>query len=464
MNEQKEATEVTLNATMTVNGREVPMTATVDLLEFRKADAEAIHQLLSDDDAPPTLRETRRHAHLGTENHVRRSKYWRGALGTIVHAAAFLTVRDQASPWTLVQSFTHYVKGDNKDELPEVEHLNVPGEEGIDYSLGVALAVFQGVPVEVKLWVDRDGDANIRLYVAKEHQGELGAMMEHLEDAAYAFLQGRALDGHFNLIDRASISSEDVLLDEAVMKTIQRHIIDYRRIMPAIAAAGESPSRGLLMGGPPGCGKTSATRYIVSALPEVTFVIVTGTTLQRDGLRSIWRLVRKTNAMLILEDIDCMGSLSRDITDHPLLNQLLELLDGVEGSGCCTVLATTNHVDRMDPALTARPGRFDRVIQVGPPSAAIRRELLRRTLHRYSPASNLDLDVAVRKTEGFTGAYVSELAKSAWIEAMHHGETVITSQHLDAALNDVTDQFKRALENHRCSTPPPTASSIGGWE
>jgi hypothetical protein len=54
--------------------------------------------------------------------------------------------------------------------------------------------------------------------------------------------------------------------------------------------------------------------------------------------------------------------------------------------------------------------------------------------------------------------------RKADAEAMHHGETVITSQHLDAALNDVTDQFKRALENHRSSTPPPTASSIGGWE
>lgn len=464
MNERNETTELKLNATMTLNGLEVPLTATVDLLQARKADVEAVHRMMADDDGPPTLRQKRRTEHLGTENVVNRSLFWRKAKGTILHAVAYQTILRQDTPWTLQQPFTRYVNGYNQEELPEVKHLEVPDEDGLDYCTGVALATFDGVPVELSFWVDRDFDSNIRIYAAEEHKDAILAMHTHLEDAAYRYLRGRALDGHFNFISRSAISSEDVLLEDSVMQTINKHVVDYRLLMPAIAAAGESPSRGLLMAGPPGCGKTSATRYIVSSMPEVTFVMVSGTSIQRDGFRSIWELVRKTDGVLVIEDIDSCGAVSRDLSDHPLLSQLLELLDGLEDSGLVQVLATTNHADRLDPALTARPGRFDRVIQVHPPNAEVRRELLRRTLFRFSPTSTLDLDKAVSRTAGFTGAYVVELAKSAWLEAMHAGDTVIASAHLNAALNDVNDQFKRALEGHRSTMPAATAASIGGWE
>jgi len=464
MNERNQTTEMKLNATMTLNGLEVPLTATVDLLQARKADVEAIHRMMADDDAPPTLRQKRRTEHLCTENVVNRNLFWPKAKGTILHAVAYQTIQQQDGPWSLQQPFTHYVNGYNQEELPEVKHLAVPDEDGIDYCTGVALATFDGVPVELSFWVDRDYDSNVRIYAAEEHKDAILAMHTHLEAEAYRFLRGKALTGHFEFISRSAISSEDVLLEDTVMRTIKKHVVDYRRLMPAIAAAGESPSRGLLMAGPPGCGKTSATRYIVSSMPEVTFVMVSGTSIQRDGFRSIWELVRKTDGMLVIEDIDACGAVSRDLTDHPLLSQLLELLDGLEDSGLVQILATTNHADRLDPALTCRPGRFDRVIQVQPPNAEVRRELLRRTLFRFSPTGTLDLEKAVSRTAGFTGAFVVELAKSAWLEAMHSGETVITNAHLEAALNDVNDQFKRALEGHRSNIPVTEVTSIGGWE
>ena len=61
-------------------------------------------------------------------------------------------------------------------------------------------------------------------------------------------------------------------------------------------------------------------------------------------------------------------SLARSPT-IPILSQLLELLDGLEGAGCVQVIATTNHLSKLDAALTARPGRFDRIINVGVPTA-----------------------------------------------------------------------------------------------
>ena len=92
------------------------------------------------------------------------------------------------------------------------------------------------------------------------------------------------------------------------------------------------------------------------------------------------------------------------------------------------MIATTNHLSKLDAALTARPGRFDRIINVGVPTAEARRELLRRSLTRFSKGCSLNLDKAVSRTEGFTGAYVTELGKSAFIEVPsrqqrnHHGK------------------------------------------
>ena len=105
--------------------------------------------MMADDDGPPTLRQKRRTEHLGTENVVNRNLFWRKAKGTILHAVAYQTIVRQDTPWTLQQPFTRYVNGHNQEELPEVKHLEVPDEDGLDYCTGVALATFDGVPVEL---------------------------------------------------------------------------------------------------------------------------------------------------------------------------------------------------------------------------------------------------------------------------------------------------------------------------
>ena len=181
--------------------------------------------------------------------------------------------------------------------------------------------------------------------------------------------------------------------------------------------------------------------------------------LQGDGLRTIMKLVKRTNGLLILEDLDAVGGVSREIANHPILSQLLELLDGLEGAGQVQLVATTTHLEKLDPALTARPGRFDRIINVGPPNAEARRELLRRALVRFSPGCGLNLDKAVARTQGFTGAYIAELGKSAFIESLQDGCETIGAKHLDAALTDVLNQFGRAMNGHRDHGIPNPASS-----
>jgi hypothetical protein len=445
---------------LTLNNNPVDVAVGIDMLDYHRANAEALHRL-STDDAIPTLRDNRRNEHLG-EDYTHQNKFWRHSFGHIVHAASHRLITSNRAGWDLVRPFVRYTAGYQKEEEPERKVLAVPDETPLAYQTGVALATFEGTPVEVSFWLDRDGDANIRLYVNSNDKLQLGVMLDSLEQAAYDFLGGKVLDGHFRLVSRASASNEDVILEPSVREALQRHVIDYRQHMEAIKAAGEDPSRGIIMAGPPGCGKTSANRLVLSSLPDVTVVVVSSTSLQRDGLRTIWNLVKRTNGLLILEDLDAVGGVSREIADHPILSQLLELLDGLEGAGCVQVIATTNHLSKLDAALTARPGRFDRIINVGVPTAEARRELLHRSLNRLSPGCSLNLDKAVAKTEGFTGAYVAELGKSAFIEALHDGSETITANHLNAALADVLEQFGRAVNGHRPSYDARAGSAFGG--
>lgn len=362
----------------------------------------------------------------------------------------------------LSQPFLQYTHGYQRDEQPEQQVLQIPDDDELVYQTGTALATFEGIPVELTFWVDQDGDATIRLSGPSEHEEMFGAIFEFFENAAYDFLKGKLMDGHFKLMSRNEISNDEVILEPSVSQAIQRHVIDYRKHMDAIQKAGEDPSRGIILSGPPGTGKTSINRLVLSSLPDVTAVVVSSTTLQGDGLRTIWKMVKRTNGLLILEDLDAVGGVSREISDHPILSQLLELLDGLEGAGQVQVIATTNHLEKLDAALTARPGRFDRIINVSTPNADARRELLRRSLERLSPGCALNLDKAVSRTEGFTGAYVAELGKSAFIEALHDGTTTIQSKHLESALLDVLEQFGRAMNGHRNYGEESMKSLYGG--
>jgi ATP-dependent 26S proteasome regulatory subunit len=276
-------------------------------------------------------------------------------------------------------------------------------------------------------------------------------------------LKGAVMDGHFNFLNREELADSEAILSPEVNRCLDRDIIAYRPLMDQIQAIGENPSRGILLAGPPGCGKTSAIRHLLKVMPNQTVILVSNTRIQNDGLRTIFDMAKRTDALLVLEDLDAIGGLNREVATHPVLGQLLDLMDGVEASGKVIVLATTNHVGKLDPALTSRPGRFDRVIHVHPPETGARRQLLRRSLNRFSTFTG-SLENAVRCTDGFTGAYIVELARTAWLEMLRCGDDKLTQLHLDRALDEVLDQFERALAGHTGETHRPTAKAGVGYQ
>jgi hypothetical protein len=165
--------------------------------------------------------------------------------------------------------------------------------------------------------------------------------------------------------------------------------------------------RGYLLHGPPGNGKSSAIRAMLTSagLTAYTLRLFDSRTEDADIARVFERAVNHAPAMILLEDIDRVFPRTGESRSKVSLQQLLNCLDGVAtGEGIVTV-ATANEPTILDPAILRRPGRFDRVVHFPNPSSALRREYFCR-MHGTFAAANLDS--AVSDSEGFSFAQLRE--------------------------------------------------------
>lgn len=208
---------------------------------------------------------------------------------------------------------------------------------------------------------------------------------------------------------------------------------------------GVQAPRGVLLYGPPGCGKT----YLVRALAgsgRANVLSVKGAELltkwvgeSERGVRELFRRARHAApAIVFLDEVDALlptrgGSTDGGVTDRVVAAVLTEL-DGVESLRDVCVVAATNRPDMVDPALL-RPGRLDRLVYVGPPDAAARAEILRAAARRTPLAPDVDLAAVAAECEGFSAADCAGLVREAALAAMRESmqAPVVTSGHVRTA-------------------------------
>ncbi|MET4052211.1 SpoVK/Ycf46/Vps4 family AAA+-type ATPase [Frigoribacterium sp. PvP054] len=216
-------------------------------------------------------------------------------------------------------------------------------------------------------------------------------------------------------------------------------------------AYGKSLRGGLLMYGPPGCGKTHIARALAGEL-DASFLSVGLTDLldpyfggsERNVHEAFEAARRHAPCVLFMDEMDAVGprrSQTQGTLMRSVVNQLLVELDGVAGRNeGVFVLAATNRPWDVEPALR-RPGRFDRTVLVLPPDADARRTILQGCLVGR-PAGGVDVESLLGRTEGFSGAdlaYVCELAaERALMDSVSTGRArEITTADLDAAVRQV---------------------------
>jgi cell division protease FtsH len=221
-------------------------------------------------------------------------------------------------------------------------------------------------------------------------------------------------------------------------------LVSFLREPESFAKVGARIPKGALLVGPPGTGKTLLARAVAgeAGVPffsisgsEVTgFIVGMGT--QR--LKSLFRKARKTGGVIFIDEIDVLGGKRGRNQSHNeddrTLNQLLVEMDGFSPSDGVVVLGATNRPDDLDPALK-RPGRFDRVVSVGLPSAVGRAEILRLHADRRAIplAGDVDLDRVARLTPNWSGADLANLLNEAAITAGRESATEVRWAHLEIA-------------------------------
>jgi cell division protease FtsH len=254
-----------------------------------------------------------------------------------------------------------------------------------------------------------------------------------------------------------SVSFADIAgADDA--KAELQELVEFLREPKPFQALGATVPKGVLLHGPPGTGKTLLAKAVAHesgaqffAQSAASFVeMFAGLGAAR--IRRLFAIARKHEpAIIFIDELDAVGGRrGMDISGEKdqTLNQLLVEMDGFAASGRVVVIAASNLLEKLDPALL-RPGRFDRQVFVVPPDVKGREGIL--AVHtRDKPLDGVDLGLVAQQTSGLTGADLANICNEAAIFAARRGSATIADGDFDSALERVIAgvQSRRVLNAH----------------
>jgi proteasome regulatory subunit len=250
------------------------------------------------------------------------------------------------------------------------------------------------------------------------------------------------------VIERPRITSEHIGGLKEVIESLEETVVLPLTAPERFEKLGIEPPHGVLLYGDPGTGKTLLAKALANKTKS-TFISLTASELVRkfigegsEIVRDVFKLAKeKDHAIIFIDELDAIAaervpSSTGDREVQRTLMQLLSELDGFRERGNVKIIAATNRIDIIDPAIL-RPGRFDRIIEVPVPDLEARTEIFSIHSARMALAKDVDARSLAALTEGVTGAEIKSICTEAGMFALRGTKNKVGVEDFGSAISKV---------------------------
>lgn len=268
-----------------------------------------------------------------------------------------------------------------------------------------------------------------------------------------------------------AVTYEDIGgLDEEIQRV--REMVELPLRHPELFdQLGIEPPKGVLLHGPPGTGKTLTAKAVANE-SDTHFQTIAGPEIMskfygqsEKKLRKIFEKAEENSPSIIfIDELDAIASKreeTRGDVEKRVVSQLLSLMDGLESRGKLIVMAATNRVDAVDPALR-RPGRFDREIEIGVPDRGGRKEILQIHTRGMPLGGEVDLEKLAEKSHGYVGADLAALARESAMSALREilPEIELEEESIPPEVLEDLEVSSKNLQNARRQVEPSAMREV----